>query len=120
VVERGDPYNGGYTVFPRFRIAVNLRTGDFLGMDVHEIHGNCRLTARYEDRPDYGRISLVCYCRELMNRCGTREEELERFRVWARKLKERTGMSDEDFNIIEMLGVENLDEVAGLTEESPS
>jgi hypothetical protein len=83
VVERGARYRGGYTVFPRFRIAVNVRTGDFLGMDVHEYHGNTEITSEDSTRTDYGRISLVCYCRELMSRCGTREEEERKAEEWA-------------------------------------
>ena len=35
VIERGK-YHGGYTVFPQFGVAVDVRNGDFLAMDVHQ------------------------------------------------------------------------------------
>ena len=36
-------YTGGYLGFPRYGIAVDVRQGDFLAMDVHEWHCNCNL-----------------------------------------------------------------------------
>lgn len=76
VIEAGK-YEGGYTCFPKYRVAVDVRTSDFLAMDVHEWHGNTPmrgLTKRYE------RVSVVCYYREDMWKCGTAEQELERAR----------------------------------------
>ena len=35
VIERGK-YSGGATIFPRYGVGFNVRTGDFLAMDVHE------------------------------------------------------------------------------------
>lgn len=57
-------YTGGYFVFPRYRIAVLIQTGDVLLADVHEHHGN---TAMYGDR--FERISTVMYFRSKMVRC---------------------------------------------------
>ena len=33
-------YSGGYLVFPKYRVAVDMRTRDVLLADVHEFHGN--------------------------------------------------------------------------------
>lgn len=68
-------YKGGRTVFPRFRCAVDLRHGDFLGMDVHEWHGNTKLESVVEGEDDWERISVVCYVRVEMEHCGDRAEE---------------------------------------------
>lgn len=67
----GPRYEGGYTVFPQFRVAADVRTGDFLGMDVHEWHGNTSL--RGEE--GYERVSVVCYCRVEMKECDRLEVE---------------------------------------------
>ena len=39
VIERGK-YHGGYTILPQFGVAVDVRSGDFLAMDVHQWHSN--------------------------------------------------------------------------------
>lgn len=65
VCEKGK-YQGGYTGFPQFGVAFNVRQGDFLGMDVHQWHGNTKL----KGNPDkFTRMSVVCYLREKMVRC---------------------------------------------------
>lgn len=74
VIEAGR-YEGCYLCFPKYRVAVDVRTCDFLAMDVHEWHGNTPLkgvSKRYE------RVSVVCYYRENMWKCGSAEQELER------------------------------------------
>jgi hypothetical protein len=90
VIERGD-YGGGYTLFPQYGIGFNVRTGDFLAMDVHEWHCNTELTETaaqakknkelpkiYMDNVETGtfnsdklftRISFVCYLREKLIEC---------------------------------------------------
>lgn len=60
VIEHGK-YSGGETCFPQYGIGVNVRTGDILLMDVHQIHGN--LPIKYES-PDAKRMSIVCYLRD--------------------------------------------------------
>jgi hypothetical protein len=63
VVGSGD-YTGGYLIFPELRIAVNVRPGDLLLVNNHEIiHGNTPIVLNY---PEAERISLVCYFRENM------------------------------------------------------
>jgi len=87
VLERGS-YQGGFFVFPQFGVGVDMRAGDHLCADVHQIHGNTPIFETHEDKiynsllpdiyrdnPDvgckgldkgekYSRISLVMYLRE--------------------------------------------------------
>jgi len=94
VIERGK-YHGGYTMFPRYGLGFNLRTGDFVAMDVHEWHCNTELYETKEDKeynkklppiyfddPSTGtlggdksftRISFVCYLREKLRKCKDSE-----------------------------------------------
>jgi len=74
VLEAGR-YEGGYLVFPAFRVAADVRTGDVLLSDVHEYHGNTPLKGR---PGHWERISCVLYYRERMMECGSAAEELER------------------------------------------
>jgi hypothetical protein len=90
VIERGR-YTGGATLFPRYKIGFNVRTGDFLAMDVHEWHCNTEMTESAADKEynkklprvhhdavetgtlggekPFTRISFVCYLREKMRGC---------------------------------------------------
>jgi hypothetical protein len=94
VIERGQ-YHGGYTLFPQFKIGFNVRTGDFLAMDVHEWHCNTKLYETEEDKKankqlprihkddletgtlgaekPFTRISFVCYLREKLRACKNAE-----------------------------------------------
>ena len=94
VIEWGK-YHGGETLFPRFGVGVNLRTGDFVAMDVHEWHCNAPTKETAEDAafnksiPDirtreattgvvgsqerFQRISFVCYFREKLSECKEKE-----------------------------------------------
>jgi hypothetical protein len=66
VLGTGD-YTGGYLVFPEFRIADNVRPGDLLLVNNHEIiHGNTPIVLNHPDDPSSERISVVCYFRENM------------------------------------------------------
>ena len=91
VIERGK-YHGGYTVFPQFGIGVDVRTGDFLAMDVHQWHSNTEIYETEEDKlyndtidyvfkdnPEVGtvglnnkytRLTFVCYLREKILNCS--------------------------------------------------
>jgi hypothetical protein len=63
VLAKGD-FEGGYLVFPEYRVAVNPRPGDLLLVNNHEIiHGNTEIKPK--DKNSH-RISLVCYFREKM------------------------------------------------------
>jgi hypothetical protein len=85
VIERGAPYKGSYTGFPQYGVAVDCRQGDFLAMDVHQIHGN---SPYYPEDDTSQRISLVSYLREgIVKRCGNQElydaQKLEKkFQKW--------------------------------------
>lgn len=60
-------YTGGYLVFPEYRIAVNVRPGDLLLVNNHEvIHGNTPIVLNNPDDTSCERISVVCYFREKM------------------------------------------------------
>jgi len=65
VCEKGR-YKGGCTGFPQFKVAIDVRNGDFLAMDVHEWHCNTKLIPIDKD---YTRLSLVAYLREKMIKC---------------------------------------------------
>lgn len=94
VIQRGK-YEGGFTLFPRYKIGVDLRTGDFLAMDVHEWHCNTEIRESSSDSkfntsiPDvylndietgtqgvekkYSRLSFVCYLREKLVKCKAKD-----------------------------------------------
>jgi len=59
VIEKGE-YEGGETCFPQYSLGVDVRTGDLLFMDVHELHAN--LPIKKIDK-DAIRLSIVCYLR---------------------------------------------------------
>ncbi len=67
-------YEGGYTVMPRYDCAFDLSSGDVCYFDVHEVHGNTKMTSK----APFERISVVCYYRENIKHCGTMQEELDR------------------------------------------
>lgn len=90
VLSNNGKYTGGYLVFPEVRIAVNVRPGDLLLVNNHEIiHGNTPIVT-YEDGE---RISLVCYLREKMLELGSYEYENFRYEFVEsrRKNKEHPG-----------------------------
>ena len=62
VIERGE-YEGGETCFPQYGVAINVRMGDVLFMNVHEWHGN--LPIKKIDN-DAIRLSIVCYLRHKL------------------------------------------------------
>jgi len=94
VIERGK-YGGGFTIFPRYKVGINLRTGDFVAMDVHEWHCNTELTESAEDKKTnsglkdvyrndketgtqgieklFSRVSFVCYLREKLVDCKAKD-----------------------------------------------
>jgi hypothetical protein len=60
-------YSGCYLVFPKWRIAVDIRARDVLLCDVHEYHGNTPLLGI---EGQYNRISTVMYYYTKMRRCA--------------------------------------------------
>jgi hypothetical protein len=78
-VLEGGHYDGGELVFPKYRTAVDMRTGGVCLADVHELHGNARFVGR-----TFTRLSFVFYAREHMDQCGTVEQEREHMaRRWS-------------------------------------
>lgn len=65
VLEEGK-YKGGETGFPQYKVAVDVRHGDFLAMNVHEWHCNTKIKPISKD---FTRLSLVAYLREKMVKC---------------------------------------------------
>jgi hypothetical protein len=61
VFEKQGKYSGGETCFPQYGIGVDVREGDFLLMDVHELHGNLPIKKLTKD---VERMSIVCYLRK--------------------------------------------------------
>jgi hypothetical protein len=76
VLDVGD-YDGGYLVFPKYRVGVDMRRGGVCLADVHEFHGNTPILGNEEE---YVRLSLVFYMREGMTECGSALEESQRAR----------------------------------------
>lgn len=73
VLSNNGNYKGGYLVAPEYRVAVNVRPGDLLLINNHEVlHGNTPIEL-LDDTAE--RISLVCYLREGMLKLGSYEYE---------------------------------------------
>lgn len=70
-------YSGGATGFPRWGVAFDVRQGDFLAMDVHQLHCNTEIEAinnsseinSVNHQPNFGRLSIVSYLRKKMAKC---------------------------------------------------
>lgn len=77
VLSNGGNFTGGYLIFPEVRVAVNVRPGDLLLVNNHEIiHGNTPIVLG-DDKAE--RISLVCYFRENMLQLGSWDYENHRY-----------------------------------------
>jgi hypothetical protein len=68
---------GGLLVFPRYRVAVEIKSCDIVLFDVHEWHGNTAL----EKVGASERFTCVFYYRQNVSRCGSPAEEIARSRV---------------------------------------
>jgi hypothetical protein len=69
-------YTGGYLIAPEYRVAVNVRPGDLLLINNHEVmHGNTEINCAEGSE----RISLVVYFREKMLELGSKQYEDTRF-----------------------------------------
>ena len=88
VIENGK-YDGGFLYYPQYNVAVDVRCGDFLAMDVHEWHCNTPLLSSDKEAiminteldPEKPiRLSIVCYLRKDMERCkGISLDKTEHF-----------------------------------------
>ena len=69
-------YTGGYLIAPEYRVAVNVRPGDLLLINNHEVmHGNTPIVCEEGSE----RVSLVVYFREKMLELGSHEYEDTRY-----------------------------------------
>jgi hypothetical protein len=69
-------FSGGYLIFPEIRVAVNVRPGDLLLVNNHDIiHGNTPIVCEEGSE----RISLVVYLRDKMRELGSWEYEDARY-----------------------------------------
>lgn len=71
----GGTYKGGEIIFPKYRAAVDMRTGGLCLFDPHELHGNAPLVG---DPGRYLRMSCVMYLRMDMIQCGSMAFEMDR------------------------------------------
>ena len=87
VIQKGE-YEGGYTGFPQYGVGVNVRSGDFLLMNVHEIHGNTPLKLKSEDAE---RLSIVSYLREgvYKNTRGSTPDDVKALEAKSERLLQR-------------------------------
>ena len=66
-----DKWEGCFIGFPKYKIAVDVRVGDIIIMNSHEMHCN----TQFKDEPDndgnadFKRLSVVLYLRQNMNKC---------------------------------------------------
>jgi hypothetical protein len=72
-VLEGGRYYGGELIFPKYRTAVDMRTGGVCLADVHEWHGNAPIVGR-----KFVRLAFIFYARERMHLCSSVEQERER------------------------------------------
>jgi hypothetical protein len=81
----GKKYEGFYLCFPEFRAAVDIRDGDLLMMDAHQIHANTPLISGEEG---IERCSVVLYFRKAMLKCESlKNENMRRDFVYDRKAR---------------------------------
>lgn len=79
---RRGSYTGGQLVFPKYRVALDMRHGDLALIDAHEHHGNTAIFCECGQRRNgmcetcgAERISVVSYFRANMIKCGSYPEE---------------------------------------------
>jgi hypothetical protein len=66
-----EEWKGCYIGFPEFKVAVNLRKGDFILMDVHQYHCNTEIKNITKNKG--ARLSFVCYLRKNMIYCNKKK-----------------------------------------------
>ena len=63
--------SGGYLLFPRYEVAIQVNTGDFLAMNVHEYHCNSPIDYNYNDGISSYRLAIITYFRQSLKNCKT-------------------------------------------------
>jgi hypothetical protein len=92
-VARRGAFTGGVLTFPEYRAAVDMQDGDLILMDAHAWHGNTAIRCECGDVLTDGpcpecsaeRVSVVCYFRSNMIKCGDKAAEDERAIAWAER-----------------------------------
>lgn len=64
---------GGYLLFPKYQLGIQLYTGDYLAMDVHQYHCNSPIQTNI----DGYRLSFVGYFRSSLSKCQEKNERYE-------------------------------------------
>lgn len=88
----GGSYSGGELIFPKYKCAVDMRTGGVCLADVHQIHSNAPLVGT---PGHWVRISTVFYCRSGMAQCGSAKFEEERAKAIGDNISQRHATSSE-------------------------
>jgi hypothetical protein len=73
-----DNYEGFYLGLPEYKVCINVKEGDTLYFDAHELHANTEFKVLSEElpinkltgKPYAGRMSIVCYLRNRLHLCG--------------------------------------------------
>ena len=83
VLSDGKNFDGMYLCMPEYKVCVDVKPGDLLLMDAHQIHGNVPLISSDEG---FERISIVMYFRTAMLDCSSVvNENIRRKFVYSRK-----------------------------------
>lgn len=62
--------DGGYLLFPRYEVAIQLNTGDFLAMNVHEYHCNSPINYKNNNETNFAyRLAIITYFRQSLRNC---------------------------------------------------
>jgi len=77
VAEEGH-YEGGYLGYPRFGVCVDVRRGDLLLKDPHQIHCNTPIVGISDE---YTRLSIIMYYRENMQQCVKKTDDMIHLRL---------------------------------------
>lgn len=85
-LSNGVPYEGGYTVFPKYGVAVDLQPGDICLFDPHELHGNTEITS---ESGKHERVTVVLYFREKMLNCEEKIVEDLRYQYIEQRRKNK-------------------------------
>jgi hypothetical protein len=74
-----DGIEGGQLLFPEYKVALTVKTGDFVAMNVHEYHCNSKI---HKLRDNAYRLSFVAYLREKIVNCDKLNSILENMDNW--------------------------------------
>ena len=96
VLNDGKKFDGMYLCMPEYKVCVDVKPGDLLLMDAHQIHGNVPLISSDEG---FERISVVMYFRTAMLGCSSvQHEDLRRKFVYSRKDNQKHSLWHEGWN----------------------